>query len=159
MSTPDDFACCATGWARVAVQAGGGEAYVSEVLEYGASSEIGVVSSWAVSACGARTLRSWLETERFETAICGEPGATTYVGLNKNTGDGIELPVCATDDYLWVATNNGYRYEVDMWVDGTPSLSVFDPGGERIAFEEALTVYGVQRYSYGFGPDGVYCGG
>lgn len=143
MYTPSEGGCCYSGHATIALAARNGEMVVDEVLAYS--------SGGAQDLCYPDNPGGWLETERFNVAICLRIDGDRYVGGSRESGDRIELDACAVDDYLWLATNEGYRYKVDLWVDGIPGLRVYDPSGALILDEQARTVDGEMRYGYVYG--------
>lgn len=76
-------------------------------------------------------------TARFNVMICGDgSGGARYQANNRETGDGIQLPACFAGFGLFVATNEGFSYEVDT---ESGFLFVIDPDGDVVVTEEFLT--------------------
>ena len=55
-----------------------------------------------------------IETENFWASICGGDAPYTYVGMDKSTGDSIEVPLVdyASDGSWFEAVNGDYRYMI-----------------------------------------------
>ena len=74
-------------------------------------------------------------TNRFNVQICGDgSGRLTYVGQNRSTGEGITLPACHVGGLIFLATNEGFEYVVDVQQE---LLLVTDPNGD-VVVNEAL---------------------
>lgn len=167
MYKSDEDGCCYSGYAIVAIEPSGDAAGVAEVLEHGtridgvdtpASEPATGGPSSSPTGCRGDDLQVRLATDRFDVVICGEPGATTYRGVNRDTGQSLEVPACAADDERWVAVNDGYRYEVTTPPGGAPTLEVYAPDGSRIVDEPARRGGdGSYDVDVGTGPGGTYC--
>ena len=83
------------------------------------------------------------ETSRFLVRICGDgEGRLAYVGQNKSTGDGINLPACHAGGSIFIATNEGFEYVVDA---ASGFLLVNNPDGDEVVFEELRQPVEVDR--------------
>ncbi|MGI9612012.1 MAG: protein kinase domain-containing protein [Acidimicrobiales bacterium] len=72
-------------------------------------------------------------TARFLVKICDNGrGSLAYVGQNRSTGDGITLPACHAGNLVFIATNEGFQYVVDV---DQEFLVVNDPSGDQVVFE------------------------